>query len=153
MTETGGGTTGGGAMTPAGQGTTGPKTGWQWKPWVETPALPAAQEEKTLGLVLNLAAIFGLLGLVAVVVLWLVKKDTSRFLDAVGKETLNFQISAIIYFVGASLVAVPLMYVCGLGAVIYLALGLVFVIFLILAAIKSNDGLIYRFPVNLRLIK
>lgn len=140
-------------MTETGSGTTGPKTGWQWTPWVETPATAPSQEEKTLGLVTNLVAIFGLLGLVAVVVLWVVKKDTSRFIDIVGKETLNFQISLIIYAIGLSFVAVPLMFVCGLGFLIWAALGAGALIFLILAAIKSNEGMIYRFPANLRLIK
>ncbi len=140
-------------MAPVGQGASGPKTGWQWKPWVEAPAAAASQEERTLGLVTNLVAIFGLLGLIAVIVIWQVKKDSSRFIDTVAKETLNFQISAIIYFFGASFVAVPLMWVCGIGALIWMALGLGCVIFLILAAIKTNEGMIYRFPANLRLIK
>jgi len=174
MTETGSGTTGGGGEIPvmpaagsagstgspqAGQGASGstgspqagPKTGWQWQPWVETPAVAASQEEKTLGLVTNLLAIpCGWLG---PLILWLVKKDTSRFIDVTAKETLNFELSVMIYFVAGSFVAVPLIFLCGIGALFWVALGVGNLVFLILAAVKTNEVMIYRFPVNLRLIK
>jgi hypothetical protein len=135
----------------AGQGASGSQTGWQWKPWVEAPEVAASQEEKTLGLVTNLLAIpCGLLG---PLIIWLVKKDTSRFIDTVGKETFNFELSVLIYFVAASFPAVPLIFLCGLGFLIYAALAVGNLVFLIIAAVKSNEGMIYRFPANLRLIK
>ena len=111
---------------------------------------PANSDEATLGLVMHLlplTAIFAVklpfVGIIAPLVLWLVKRDKSPYLDAVGKEVLNFQINiGIAVAIGLLLCLVP-------GILIGIA-GLVLVI---IAAVKTNNGEFYRFPWIIRLIK
>ena len=71
------------------------------------------------------------------------------FVDYSGKEALNFQISITIYMIAST----PLL--CG-GPLVLLAwipLGIVAVIFTIIAAIKANNGEYYRYPITIRIIK
>jgi uncharacterized Tic20 family protein len=87
-------------------------------------------------------------------VIWLMKKDTMPFVDDQAKEALNFNIMVTAIFVilliltivslgiGA-LLTVPVMLVVGIGSLV----------FIIIAAMKANQGIAYRYPVNVRLIK
>ncbi|MCL5280796.1 MAG: DUF4870 domain-containing protein [Planctomycetes bacterium] len=75
-------------------------------------------------------------------IVWLLKKNEFPFVDEQGKEVVNFQITMLIYLaIGALLI--PL---CGIGVPVMIAVGVVDAIFLIIAAIKANDGYHYRYP-------
>jgi uncharacterized Tic20 family protein len=75
-------------------------------------------------------------------IVWLIKKNEFPFVDEQGKEVVNFQITMLIYLaVGALLVPF-----CGIGVLVMIAVGVVDAIFLIIAAIKANDGYHYRYP-------
>ena len=87
--------------------------------------------------------------LLAPLIIWLIKKDESPFVDDQGKEALNFQISITIYAVIAALL-IPLF---GLGAVLLIALGIFDLIIIIIAAVKANSGEKYRYPLCIRFIK
>lgn len=87
-------------------------------------------------------------------VIYLVKKDTMPFVADQAKEALNFAITVsiacfalmiltIMSFGIAALITLPLLMV----------IGIVTLIFVILAAIKANEGVAYRYPVALRLVK
>jgi len=79
--------------------------------------------------------------------IWLVKKETSPLVNDQGKEALNFQISMLVGYA----LCVPLCFVL-IGIPAIFALFLYHVVFSIVAAIKSNEGLAYRYPYTLRLI-
>jgi len=102
----------------------------------------------------HLAAFAGLLGIpfgniIGPLILWLIKKNDIPFVDYNGKEALNFQISILIYF----LAAIPL--ICGgpLVLVAWIPLGIVDVIFTIVAAVKANNGEYYSYPITIRMLK
>ena len=87
-------------------------------------------------------------------VIWLVKKDTMPFVDDQAKEALNFNITvAIVFFV------LFLMTLLTLGIGIFLTLplmvivGIAWLVFTIIAAVKANQGERYRYPFTLRLVK
>ena len=87
-------------------------------------------------------------------VIWLMKKETMPFVDDQAKEALNFNISvAIIFFVLFVMTLVTL----GIGALLTVPLmviiGIAWLVFTIIAAIKANQGERYRYPLTLRLIK
>ena len=89
------------------------------------------------------AAKLPFVGIIAPLVLWIMKREKSAYLDAVGKEVLNFQINVgIAVFIGLMLCIVP-------GIIVSVA-GLVMVI---IAAVKTQNGEFYRFPWIIRLIK
>jgi uncharacterized Tic20 family protein len=81
-------------------------------------------------------------------VILLVFKGRGAFVEDQAKEALNFQITlAIAYFVGFILIVVLI------GIFILLAAAICSVVFAILAAIASNRGELYRYPLSLRLVK
>ena len=81
-------------------------------------------------------------------VCWLIKHAESRLVDENGKEALNFQISVLIYGV----VAVFLSFVI-IGIPILIALGIYQFVMIIVAAVKTSNGVQYRYPMTIRFIK
>ena len=81
-------------------------------------------------------------------IIWQMKKEQHPFIDAHGKESMNFQISMFIY----GLVAGLLILVC-VGVVLLPAVIVADIIFVIIAGIKANDGQAYRYPLTIRFIK
>lgn len=88
-----------------------------------------------LGLVLPLGHLLGPL------VLWHLKREQDPFIDAQGKEALNFQISVTI----AGFVCFLLMFVF-IGILLFAVLMVAVLILIILAAVKTNEGQPYRYP-------
>ncbi len=87
-------------------------------------------------------------------IIWIVKKDTMPFVNDQAKEALNFTITlAIISFALLMLTVLSL----GIGLVITLPLmmilGIGALILVIIAAVKANEGVAYRYPLTLRLLK
>lgn len=87
-------------------------------------------------------------GFIGCLIIWLIKKDESAFVDDQGKEALNFQITVLIALVAAWL----LTFLC-IGLLLLPAVVIANVVFCILAVVESNKGVAYRYPVTLRLIK
>ncbi len=81
-------------------------------------------------------------------VIWMLKKDTMSFVDAHGKEALNFNIMAYI----GMIIGMILRYVL-VGYLILMAVGVAWMILTIIAGITAYKGQTYRHPYCLRLIK
>lgn len=82
-------------------------------------------------------------------IFWQLKKNEFPFVDDQGKESMNFQITVFI----AALVCIPLIFLFGLGALLLVVIGICDLVFLIIAALKANEGVAYRYPFAIRLIK
>lgn len=87
-------------------------------------------------------------------VIWLVKKDTMPFVADQAKEALNFAITlSIVCFALLVLTILSL----GIGALITIPvlmfIGIAALVLVILAAIKANEGVAYRYPFAIRLVK
>ncbi|MDP9292021.1 MAG: DUF4870 domain-containing protein [Verrucomicrobiota bacterium] len=80
-------------------------------------------------------------------IIWLIKKGESEFASDQAKEALNAQISFTIY----GLIAGALCFVL-IGFPLLFALAIFDIVVVIMAAIKSNDGVRYRYPYILRLV-
>jgi len=87
-------------------------------------------------------------GVIAPLIIWQIKKDDFAFVDEQGKEAVNFQISIILYAIGAAL----LCFAC-IGIALLPAVCIFDVVFLLIAALKANDGVHYRYPLTIRFIK
>jgi len=87
-------------------------------------------------------------------IIWLIKKDTMPFVDDQGKEALNFNITVAIVFVVLLLLSIMTF---GIGLIIaiplWVIIGITWLVFTIIAAVKANEGVRYRYPFTLRLIK
>jgi uncharacterized Tic20 family protein len=86
--------------------------------------------------------------IVAPLIIWQIKKDDYPFVDEQGKEAVNFQISMSIY----ALICIPLFFIC-VGPFLLAAVGIVDLVFLLIAAVKANGGQHYRYPLTIRFIK
>jgi uncharacterized protein len=118
----------------------------------EEPLPELTKDARTWAMLCHLSALVGLMGGIAMfvgpLIIWLLKRDEHPFIDDQGKESLNFQISMLIYI----LLLVPLCCVM-VGFFLLAALALANIVLVIIASIKANDGVVYRYPLTLRLIK
>jgi uncharacterized protein len=109
-------------------------------------------EEKQWGMFCHLSALAGLvvggLFFIGPLVCWLIKKDTSRFVDYHGKESLNFQINMFIY----SLICAALAFVL-IGFLLLPIVMIYAIVMPIIAGLKANEGEMYEYPYTFRLIK
>ena len=88
------------------------------------------------------------LQILAPLVIWLIKKEESPFIDAHGKEALNFQISVFIY----TLIASITLFFC-IGFVLVPAIIIADLVYVIIAATKANQGSTFQYPLTIRFIK
>lgn len=111
----------------------------------------AAEWERTYAMFTHLALISIHLGLAIVptLVLWLVKRDKSPFIDDHGREAMNFQLSLWLYALGAF---VATLLTCGVGAVLFVPIYVLGIAGMILAAIAANKGQYYRYPMTIRFL-
>src|SRR3954451_2065403 len=85
---------------------------------------------------------------IAPLIIWLLKKDESSFIDYHGREYFNFLISYTVYFFISGLLTIIL-----IGFVALAILGVMLFVFTIIAAVKAYEGKEYQFPLIFRLIK
>ena len=81
-------------------------------------------------------------------IVWLIKRDVSAEIDANGKESLNFQISMLIYNVIAAVFCLVL-----IGFFFLAILWVLNAVFVIVASIQASDGKFYRYPITIRFIE
>ncbi|MHC4240776.1 MAG: DUF4870 domain-containing protein [Planctomycetota bacterium] len=90
--------------------------------------------------------------IVGPLIVWQIKKDEFPFVDEQGKGAVNFQISMLLYLLVSAILWIPLSFFC-IGVFIPVAISIVDLIFLLIAAVKANDGEHYRYPLTIRFIK
>jgi len=131
---------------PQPAGAEGPLPTFMWKPREEQFLGEMKADDKTMGLLCHLLGIFT--GFVGPLIIWLIKKDQSPYVDTQGKEALNFQISILIYAIvtSASMFAF-------IGCVLFPAVMIFDLVMCIIAAMKANEGKVYRYPLCIRFIK
>jgi uncharacterized Tic20 family protein len=87
-------------------------------------------------------------------IIWMAKKDSMPFVDDQGKEALNFNITVGIAFLALLLLSIMTL---GIGLIIaipaWVIIGIAWLVLTIIAGIKANEGVAYRYPLTLRLIK
>lgn len=116
-------------------------------PPTAAPVSAVSQDDKTMAMLCHLLGL--LTSFVGPLIIWLIKKDQSRYVDEQGKEALNFQITMAIGWI----VAAVLTPVACIGVLLYPVVGIANIVFCIMACIAANKGEPYRYPVCLRLIK
>jgi uncharacterized Tic20 family protein len=82
-------------------------------------------------------------------IVFLVYKDRGVFIRRQAAEALNFQILFTIIYLASLVLSVLTL---GIGAIVYFPLGVVWLVFMIIAAVNANKGIDYRYPFNWRLV-
>ena len=108
-------------------------------------------DARNWGLFTHLASfagyVFPLESVLGPLVIWLMKKNESSYVDQHGKASLNFQISLVIW----SLICIPLCFVL-IGFVLLLVLGVVDLVCVILNMVRSTNGEPASYPLSIRFI-
>lgn len=108
----------------------------------------APADQRTMALAAHLLGIFT--WFIGALIIWLINKDdaSKAFVTDQAKEALNFQITVTI----AMIISIILMVVI-IGGILAPIVGIINLVFCIIAAVKANNGEAYRYPFTLRLIK
>ena len=80
-------------------------------------------------------------------IVWLAKRGDSAEIDAHGKESLNFQLSMLIYDCIAGILCLIV-----IGIPLLIALWIANTILVIIASIKASEGNFYRYPFTIRFL-
>ena len=108
-------------------------------------------QERTWGMVSHLSALAGFIvpfgHIIGPLVIWLIKKDESPFVDDQGKESINFQISMTIYAIVAALLVLVV-----IGIFLLIGILILDMVLVIVAAVKANNGEKFRYPLNIKFI-
>ncbi|MEM9204363.1 MAG: DUF4870 domain-containing protein [Actinomycetota bacterium] len=124
---------------------------WDGTAWTDhiAPAAVAPGEnsdDKTLALLAHILTL--VVGFLAPLVIFLMKKDESPYVRHHAAEALNFQISVMIYaFVSLILILVLI------GILMIMALAITALVLTIIATVKASQGEYYRYPLTIRLVK
>ena len=107
----------------------------------------------------HMSALAGLVipfgNLIGPLVVWQMKRNEFPSVDEHGKESLNFQLSVLIYLLAGAVLAFIGTFFC-VGWLLFpvlIVLHFGALVLAVIAGIKANDGVLYRYPLNLRLIK
>ena len=110
------------------------------------------RDERMWGMFCHLSALAGFIipfgNIIGPLVIYSLKKDEYAFVADQGKESLNFQISVLIY-IGIGLITIVLL----VGILFLIFIPLIAIILTVIAAVRANDGEYYRYPLCIRFVK
>lgn len=87
-------------------------------------------------------------GIIGPLICWMSKKDESVWIDINGKASMNFQLSILLYIV----LAIPLCFII-IGIPIIVFLGVLKIVCVIIASIKSAKGERFKYPISIPFIQ
>lgn len=127
--------------------------------------------------------VFPLGNFIAPIILWVLNKNKSEFIDAHGKQAINFQISILLYTLVIGMLTMPffifkfmsgidyidfngfenfrfninelspLLYLTGGLGVLAILGFLLEMVFIIIASLKARDGELYQYPLTISFLK
>jgi uncharacterized protein len=110
-------------------------------------------DERTWAMVAHFSALAAFIvppigGVLGPLVVWLVKREQSAFVAEAAKEALNFNIVVLL----GALVCVLLVFVF-IGILLGAVLFGFWLVMTVVAGIKASEGVHYRYPISLRIVK
>ena len=107
------------------------------------PAIMPTSDEKTMAILSHVLTL--VVGFLAPLIIYLMKKDESTFVAYHAKESLNFQITIFIIIIA--------LFITIIGILLVWLVGIMALVFVIMASVKTSEGKLYKYPFSLRLIK
>jgi uncharacterized Tic20 family protein len=108
-------------------------------------------DEQTWAVVLHASAFSGLVvpfgNIFGPLLVWLIKKDESEFIDESGKEALNFQLTWTMLLLGALLSLLV-----GIGFLLVPLLAVAWIVIVVLATVRASERVVYDYPLTVDLI-
>jgi len=107
------------------------------------PDYVPTSDEKTMAVLSHILTIVA--PILAPLIIYLVKKNESRFVESHAKESLNFQITVAIIII--------ILFITIIGILIAWIVGIISLVLVIIATIRASEGKLYKYPFSIRLIK
>ncbi|NLC85770.1 MAG: DUF4870 domain-containing protein [Bacteroidales bacterium] len=105
--------------------------------------------ENTYIMLMHLTQFAGVLiplaGFIVPILMWITNKDNNANVDLHGKNILNFMISFAIYAAVATITII--------GIPVAIIIGILYIIFVIIATVKANNGEYWKYPLTIQFIK
>lgn len=105
----------------------------------------ASNDERLFAALIYVTSLFTTI--IGPLIIWILKKDQSSFVDYHGRQYFNFIISYFIYSVIAGILTLVF-----IGMIILPILGIAAFVFTIIAAVKAYEGSEYRIPFIFRIL-
>jgi uncharacterized Tic20 family protein len=109
----------------------------------DQPVYVPTSDERTMAILSHVLTIVA--PILAPLIIYLIKKDESKYVAAHAKEALNFQITAILISIALVITVIGIFFLWLVWAAVF--------VFVIIATVKASENKLYRYPVSLRLIK
>lgn len=120
--------------------------------WEGGAAPTLTADDKNMAMLTHLLSFAGLIvplgNLLGPLVMWLVKKESSSFVDHHGKDAINFNISILIYTI-ASAVLILLI----IGLFLLVAVAIFWIVMTIVQAMKASNGEWTKYPLTIEFLK
>lgn len=89
--------------------------------------------------------------IIAPLVIYLVKMNESRYVRYHAAQALNLSLTALIYSIALVVIAIPLALLThGIGIILivlaFIALGIAHLVYIIMGAVKANQGQLFQIP-------
>lgn len=117
----------------------------------------SASDERTWGMIAHIGvfvAAWFAMGFLCPLVIWLVYRNRSDFIRRHALESLNFQLSLLIY---TAIAVILILVTFGLGILIIVPLVIIgavaALVVIILATMAASSGRDYRYPLTIRLVR
>lgn len=106
-------------------------------------------DEKTYLTLMHISQLAGflapLIGFIIPFIMWIANKEVNPKVDKHGKNIMNFIISFIIY---AAILCITI-----IGIPLAVVVGIIYIVFVIIATIKTNNGEDWKYPLTIEFIK
>ena len=109
------------------------------------PAGAVTESDRLLGILAHVLTFFT--WIFGPLVIYLLKKDESLYVREHARESLNFQLTLVVYYI----IAFILMFVI-IGIFAFIFIGFMQLVLVIVASIKAADNKLYRYPLTIRFI-
>ncbi len=110
------------------------------------------KDERNMGMLCHLLALSGFVipfgWIFGPMIVWLIKKDQSEFVNRQGKDALNFQISMLIW----TICCIPLIIII-IGIIALIGLAILNIIMIIVASVRAADGQSTEYPLSLKILQ
>jgi len=127
----------------------------QTPPPAQPPSSNPESQARMWNMLCHLAGLVPCIPCLLTVLIWQLKKGEFPSVDVHGKRALNFQITMVIVWVACIIASIILSFIHlhFLVSLLFPLIGLAYLILVIMAGIKANNGEDWKYPWSLELVK
>lgn len=105
-------------------------------------------DERIFSLLCHLIALVPYLGVLGPLIIWFLRRDEYAEVDRQGRDSINFQLSILVYSFVAGLLTI-----LGIGVLLLTLIGIFNLVVVIVASIKSYNGERFEYPFSIKFIR